>query len=131
MTPADYRRQLLGAVHGDQESLLREQLRKIEAQKAERERLSNVFLESMREDLLRLGTLLLQLTPEPSTAETPDVRHDRLSLERDRQTLAREGRDERRSCWLDQQTLEEEQRQLEKELTGHAKRRARLEDLLQ
>ncbi len=120
----------LDRVHRDHERVLREQLAKILAQTTERRLLSDRLQAAIDEELLVVGTSLLQLAPGPFTQEGADQRRDRLGLQRDRQGLTRESREESRASWQDVQQLETERRVVERDLTTTQQRTERLEDVV-
>jgi hypothetical protein len=121
--------ELLSALHGDKKSVLRAQLRTIEGEIQERERISKNNEQRVQEEAGTLRNAIINL--EPPHANAPDVeRKDRMVLERERLELTKELRLEERDAWKDVQQLRREEREVEKELTTEEQRHKRNKDAL-
>ena len=117
---------VVGAMHHDKAVVLRSQHASIAVEIGERQRITTNIARSVQEEILDIGSVILNLT----VAQQPDLYlKERVTLEDQRRTLTRELRTEELSAWRDMQELRREQRTIEHELTQDWQRRKRLEDL--
>lgn len=121
--------ELLSTLHGDKKAVLRAQLRTIEGEIQQRERISQHNEQLVSEEAGELRNAIINL--EPAHENAPDVeRKDRMVLERERLDLTKELRMEERDAWKDVQQLRREEREVEKELTTEVQRHKRNKDAL-
>ena len=117
---------VLDALHGDKKAVLKEQLKSIEGEIAERRLIGVDNTLAIHGELGELRNEELNLTREDQSLPDKD-RRDRMVVERERLDLSRELREEHRDTWKDVQNLQREERDVEKELstTEHEHRRTK------
>jgi len=122
---------VIAAVHGEKEELLKLQHHAIEGEITERREIDAQNLGAIDEEKKEVRAEMLKLEPENEmVGDGGDKRKDRITLERDKLMLSKEERDEKRSCWADQQNLKREEREVEKELLRNDQRRKRIDELM-
>jgi uncharacterized protein with von Willebrand factor type A (vWA) domain len=120
---------VLGALHGDKQHVLKEQLRSIEKEIVERRLINADTAIQVNEEVQELGSEIENLRPAHENAHDVE-RKDRLVLERERLDLTKELREDQRDGWKDVQMLKREEREVENELLGNDQRHKRTKDLL-
>jgi hypothetical protein len=109
---------VLDSLHSEKVRVLREQLAAIDRQENERRNITGVIKDELHEQLDEVRQEELRVTPNWDNAQDVDKdRRDRIVFLQKRWDLTGELQREVRSCWLDHQKLEEERREIEKELT--------------
>ncbi len=109
---------VLESMHNDKVRVLREQLTAIDMQEHERHRIADVIKDELHEQITEARTEELRVTPDWDNPHDVDKeRRDRVIFLQKRWDLMGELQRELRNCWLDHQRLEEERREIEKELT--------------
>ena len=109
---------VLESLHNDKVRVLREQLAAIDHQENERQTITLVVKDELHEELAEVREEELRLTPDWDSAQAVDKDgRDRIIFLQKRWDLMGELQRELRNCWLDHQKLEEERREIEKELT--------------
>ena len=117
---------VLEALHADKSVLLRSQHASIAVEVAERQRIASMLTRSLQEEILDIGSTILNLT----RPEQPDLYlRERVTMEDQRRNLTRDLRTEQLAAWQDVQELKREQRLLAQELVQATQRRQRLEDV--
>ena len=120
---------VLGALHGDKQKVLKGQLRSIEKEIVERRLIAADTSLAVNDEVCELGTEIANL--RPANEQLPDVeRKDRLVLEREKLDLTKELRVEQRDAWKAVQELKREEREVENELVGNEQRHKRTKELL-
>lgn len=121
--------EVLGALHGDKQKVLKGQLKGIEQEIVERRLIAADTSLSVNDELTELGSEISNL--RHADENQPDVeRKDRMVLEREKLDLTKELRVEERDAWKDVQQLKREEREVEKELVGNEQRHKRTKELL-
>jgi hypothetical protein len=121
--------ELLGALHGDKQKVLKGQLTSIEREIVERRLISADTSVAVNEEAGELANEIANL--RPANPHVPDVeRKDRVVLEREKLDLTKELREEQRDAWKDVQMLKREEREVENELVGNELRHKRTRELL-
>jgi len=109
---------VLESLHSEKVSVLREQLAAIDRQENDRRGIAEVIKDELHEELAEVREEELRLTPDWDNPHATDKdRKDRIVFLQKRWDLTGELQRELRNCWLDHQRLEEERREIEKELT--------------
>lgn len=109
---------VLESLHSEKVRVLREQLAAIDRQENERRNITGVIKDELHEQLDEVRQEELRVTPNWDNAQDVDKdRRDRIVFLQKRWDLTGELQREVRNCWLDHQKLEEERREIEKELT--------------
>jgi hypothetical protein len=109
---------VLESLHSDKVRVLRDQLAAIDHQESERQKITLVVKDELHEQLAEVREEELRVTPDWDSATALDKdRRDRIVFLQKRWDLTGELQREVRNCWLDHQKLEEERREIEKELT--------------
>jgi len=109
---------ILESLHSEKVRVLREQLAAIDRQEGERRGITGAIKDELREELAEVREEELRLTPDWDNPHATDKdRKDRVVFLQKRWDLTGELQRELRNCWLDHQRLEEERREIEKELT--------------
>jgi hypothetical protein len=109
---------VLESLHSEKVRVLREQLAAIDRQEDERRKITGVIKDELHEQLDEVRQEELRITPNWDNAQDVDKdRRDRIIFLQKRWDLTGELQREVRNCWLDHQKLEEERREIEKELT--------------
>ena len=105
---------VLTSMHNDKVLVLRDQLAAIDAQEQERLRIGHEIETGMREDITEVRHEELRVTPDEGY---PDAdRQARVGFLTKRLDLIDGLRAENRACWNDYQKLEEERREIQREL---------------
>jgi hypothetical protein len=121
--------EVLGALHGDKQKVLKGQMKGIEQEIVERRLIAADTSLAVNDELMELGSEIANL--RPAHEHDPDVaRKDRMVLEREKLDLTKELRIEERDAWKDVQQLRREEREVEKELVGNEQRHRRTKELL-
>ena len=122
---------VIAAVHGEKEELLKLQHQTIEEELGERQQIHTENLTDIAAEKKEVRDEMLKLEPENEmVGDGGDKRKDRITLERDKLMLSKEERDEKRACWADQQNLKREEREVEKELLRNEQRKKRVDELM-
>jgi hypothetical protein len=113
---------VLEGMHNDKVAVLRDQLAAIDAQEQERLRIGNEIENGIRSDIGEVRCEELRVTPDEGY---PDAeRLARTGFLTKRLDLIDRLRAENRACWNDYQKLEEERREIQRELTTLERRDA-------
>jgi hypothetical protein len=117
---------VVAALHQERTVVLRAQHASISTEVGERQRISANVARSLQEEILEVGSTILNLT----RPDQPDLYlNERVTLDKQRRGLTRELRAEQIGAWRDVQELRREQRGIEHELLQGLQRRRRMEDL--
>lgn len=129
MTAHDALDTAVDALHGDKKAVLKDQVKSIEKEIAERRLIAVDNAVTIDEELSELKTEALNLTHAEEGVPDRD-RKERLAVEKERLDLSRELREEQRDAWKDVQNLRREEREVEKELSTSEKEHRRARELL-
>ncbi|KAA0254714.1 MAG: hypothetical protein EDX89_08445 [Acidobacteria bacterium] len=129
MTEPDALDTVVDALHGDKKAVLKDQVKSIEKEIAERQLIAVDNTVAIDEELTELKTETLNLSHAEEGVPDRD-RKERLAVEKERLDLSRELREEQRDAWKDVQNLRREEREVEKELSTSEKEHRRARDLL-
>ena len=122
---------LIAAVNGEKQTVLKLQHKMIGEEITERRGIDATNLEEIAEEKREVRGEMQKLEPENEmVGDGGDRRKDRITLERDKLTLSKEERDERRACFNDVQNLKREDREVEKALLQQEQRRKRIDELM-
>jgi hypothetical protein len=121
--------EVLGALHGDKQKVLKGQLKGIEEEIVERRLIAADTSLSVNDQLTELGSEIANLRHADEN-QSDIERKDRMVLEREKLDLTKELRVEERDAWKDVQQLKREEREVEKELVGNEQRHKRTKELL-
>ena len=118
---------IAAALSGDRQSVMKDQLRRIETELIGRLAVNITTRENIHNLLADIRADLLKLEPpHDGLGEDPSTLTDRIALKREWRALVRELSEEQRSCWNDTQALHAEARLVEKELLQSRQRDKRL-----
>lgn len=121
--------EIIGALHGDKQRVLKGQLQSIEEEVVERKVISAEVALGVNEELSKLRNEIINLeVPHENAVDVS--RKDRMVLERERLELSKELREEQRDAWKDVQQLKREEREVEKALTTQEQDHKRVKELL-
>lgn len=112
---------VLEGMHNEEVMVLRDQLAAIDAQEQERLRIGHEIETGLREDITEVRGEELRVTHD---AEGDVERNARTTFLTKRLDLIDRLRAENRACWNDYQKLEEERREIQRELTSLEAQRA-------
>lgn len=131
MTDDNHAAALIAAVNGDKTKTLELQHQMITDEIGERRTIDKTNLNEIAEEKKEVRAEMQKLEPENEiVGDGGDRRKDRITLERDKLTLSKEERDERRGCFNDVQNLKREDREVEKALLQQEQRRKRIDELM-
>jgi hypothetical protein len=131
MTDAPSDAALIAALSGEKETVLKLQHHRIDEEITERREIDRENLADIAEEKKEVRAEMLKLEPENEmVGDGGDKRKDRITLERDKLTLSKEEREEKRACWADTQNLKREDREVEKALVQQDQRRKRIDELM-
>lgn len=119
--------EIVAALHGDRAGVLKAQLTSIDAEIGERRLVAVDTTLVVHDELGRLRDEELNLTNDQNPNEHL---RERLALQQEELGLSRELREEQRDSWKDVQSLRQEQRLVEKELTVEDHHHKRTKELL-
>lgn len=120
---------LIAAIQGDKEEVLKEQSLRINEEIEERKTLDKESLDAIDREILEIRNEILKLKPRHINIVTaPEQRKEIHELEKEKVSLSKESRDEKRDCWKDIQELKEEERDVEKELSKLKRTRERYKE---
>jgi hypothetical protein len=117
---------LLESLHSDKVALLRAQLAAIETQEQDRLTIDTQIKRQLEENIGEVRLDELRVSPDPESSEAADAQREaRVQFLFKRLDLVNRLSDEMRHCWNDYQRLEEQKREIQRELTELQQRRDR------
>jgi len=117
---------ILESLHNDKVILLREQLGAIDKQEAERLSVDEQIKAQLSESIAEIRADELRVTQEQEDSGSADRERDaRITFLFKRLDLLSRLSDEMRHCWNDYQKLEEQKREMQRELTSLDQRQER------